>query len=150
MTAPRRIFVHYSRASQEWETPRELFNALDAEFHFTLDVAASPENAKCAQYYTALDDGLSADWGHAVCWCNPPYGAAVAKWIRKAWAASLYGATVVCLVPARTDTAWWHDYAARGECRFLRGRVPFVRKDGQRSRAPFSSAIVIFRPQEPA
>lgn len=145
MTAPAGIFVHYSAARQDWETPPDLFARYNVRFDFTLDVAASPDNAKCARYFDAAADGLTQDWGREVCWMNPPYGAAVAKWIRKAYEASLAGATVVCLVPSRTDTNWWHEYAMRGEIEFLRARVKFVRTDGQRSRAPFPSAIVVFR-----
>lgn len=147
MSAPAGIFVHYSRARQDWETPPELFAQLHAEFGFTLDVCADAANAKCVCYFSEEHNGLAQDWGYDVCWMNPPYGAAVAHWIAKAGSAARAGATVVCLVPARTDTAWWHDHVqGHAEVRFLRGRVPFVRSDGQRSRAPFPSAIVIYRP----
>jgi phage N-6-adenine-methyltransferase len=114
--------------ADDWETPPEVFGPLDREFGFTLDVAASAANAKCAAFLTTDDDGLVADWGANVCWCNPPYGAIIGRWVRKAWLASKYGATVVMLVPARTDTAWWHDYAIKGDVRFLRGRVYFLRR----------------------
>jgi phage N-6-adenine-methyltransferase len=121
-----------------------LFAALDAEFGpFTLDVCATPENAKCARYYSHRDDGLRQRWAGRV-WCNPPYGRAISHWLKKAWESAQAGETevVVCLVPARTDTKWWHDYAACGEYRFLAGRVRF---GGAAHNAPFPSAVVVFR-----
>ncbi len=131
-----------SSARSEWETPPELFAKLDAEFHFGLDVCASAENAKCAIYFVKETDGLSQDWATRICWMNPPYGREIVKWIRKAYESSLNGATVVCLVPSRTDTRWWHEYVVKGEVRFLRGRVRFV---GAKAGAPFPSAVVVFR-----
>ena len=132
--------VHYSSKTTEWSTPDALFGDLDREFHFTLDVCASPENAKCERYYTVDDDGLRQPWS-GVCWMNPPYGRVIGGWMKKAYESSLKGATVVCLVPARTDTQWWWDYATKGEIRFLRGRIRF---GGGQGDAPFPSAIVIF------
>jgi phage N-6-adenine-methyltransferase len=108
----------------DWETPPEFFARLDGEFRFTLDAAASPVNAKCVRYFTKADDGLSQDWGSETVWINPPYGKTVTpKWIRKAYTASLAGATVVCLVPSRTDAAWFHEYATNAEVRFVKGRL---------------------------
>lgn len=101
--------VHYSSASDEWETPQDLFDALDSEFGFDLDVCALPSSAKCEHYFTPERDGLAQNWT-GTCWMNPPYGDAIAAWVRKAWESSRLGATVVCLVPARVDTAWWWDY----------------------------------------
>lgn len=148
MTAPAGVFVHYSQARQDWETPAELFDPLDAEFRFELDACATWENRKCDFYFSAFDDGLSRSWQKRVVWCNPPYGREIGKWVAKARHEAARGATVVCLVPARTDTAWWHEnVAGHAEVRFIRGRVPFVRTDGQRSRAPFPSAVLIFRPE---
>jgi len=135
--------VHYSSRTDEWETPLALFNALSDEFGgFDLDVCATPENAKCSKYFTKVEDGLAQEW-HGKCWMNPPYGRAIGSWMRKAHES---GAFVVCLVPARTDTAWWHEYAMRGEIRFLRGRVRF---GGGKHCAPFPSAIVIFGKNKP-
>lgn len=135
-----------SSATPEWATPRALFDALDAEFRFTIDACAVPENAKCRLFYSPEDDGLSQPW-HGRVWCNPPYGRGIGAWIKKAWGSAQAGATVVLLIPSRTDTAWWHDYCARGEVRFLRGRVKFERTYGGKSEsAPFPSAIVVFRP----
>jgi phage N-6-adenine-methyltransferase len=141
--------VHYSAKRPDWATPPELFAKWDAEFGFTLDAAALPHNAKCARYFTPDDDGLAQSWGTETVWVNPPYGAQIAAWMRKAWQSSKYGATVVLLVPARTDTRWWHDHAMKGEIRFLRGRIKFV---GATASAPFPCALVIFRaqPQERA
>jgi phage N-6-adenine-methyltransferase len=119
-----------------------LFDRLHARFGFTLDVCATPDNAKCARYFTRADDGLAQTWSGRI-WCNPPYGRQVGAWMRKAWeAAQSTAQLVVCLVPARTDTAWWHQYAMRGEIEFLPGRLRFGEAT---SGAPFPSAIVVFR-----
>lgn len=135
------IAVHFSSECHTWATPPDLFAELDREFGFTLDVCALPENSKCERFFTPDDDGLSQPWD-GICWMNPPYGREIGRWMRKAFEESQRGATVVCLVPARTDTAWWHDWAMKGEIRFLRGRVRFV---GAKANAPFPSALVIFR-----
>jgi phage N-6-adenine-methyltransferase len=133
----RRRSVHFSSKSVEWSTPQDLFDEFDAEFGFGLDVCATAENAKCARYFTRADDGLARQWAGS-CWMNPPYST-IAAWVRKAWESAQAGATVVCLVPSRTDTAWWHDYCARGEVRFLQGRLRF---NGAKT---FASAVVVFR-----
>jgi phage N-6-adenine-methyltransferase len=125
-----------------WETPQALFDRLNTEFGFDLDVCALPQNAKCHRYYSPEVDGLKQEWS-GVCWMNPPYGRTIKEWIRKAYEASRQGATVVCLVPARTDAGWWHDYCAKGEIRFIRGRLKF---GGAKFNAPFPSAVVVFRP----
>lgn len=128
-----------------WETPKDFFDELDAEFHFTLDTCALPENAKCERYFTPEDDGLSQPWT-GVCWCNPPYGRGIQKLVRKALHASRNGATVVMLVPARTDTKWFHDcILPNAEVRFLRGRIRFLIDGVQIGCAPFPSMLVIFR-----
>lgn len=134
--------VMFSSATDEWPTPRAFFDHLNREFRFTLDVCATPDNAKCSAYFTRDDDGLSREWS-GVCWMNPPYGSEIGAWMRKAYESAQAGAVVVCLVPARTDTAWWHDYAMKGEIRFVRGRLRFG--DAEAS-APFP-AVVIFRPK---
>lgn len=138
--------VHFSSASDLWSTPQAFFDAYNDEFGFTLDPCCTHENAKCDRYYTAHKDGLSQDWSGEIVWMNPPYGRTIEKWMRKALESSQNGATVVCLVPARTDTRWWHENAMRGEIRFLRGRLKF---GGNKNPAPFPSAVVIFRPPEP-
>ena len=134
--------VWASSATDEWATPQDFFDRLNAEFRFTLDVCALPHSAKCADYFTPETDGLAQEW-RGVCWMNPPYGRAISRWMRKAFEASLAGATVVCLVPARTDTAWWHDFAMRGEIRYVRGRLKF---GNAKNSAPFPCAVVVFRP----
>ncbi|ABR91761.1 phage N-6-adenine methyltransferase [Janthinobacterium sp. Marseille] len=135
--------VHFSSATPEWYTPQSTFDVLNAEFGFTLDPCCTHENAKCDRHFTMAENGLSQDWSNEVTFMNPPYGREIKEWMRKAYESSLSGATVVCLVPARTDTAWWHDYSIKGEIRFLRGRLKF---GGAKTNAPFPSAIVIFRP----
>lgn len=136
--------VHFSSARSNWGTPQSFFDDCNRRFGpFELDVCASPENAKCELFFTEEVDGLAQNWGSAVCWMNPPYGRQIGQWMRKAYESSLRGATVVCLVPARTDTKWWHDYAMKGEIEFIRGRLKF---DGHKNCAPFPSALVVFRP----
>lgn len=132
--------VYASSATCEWETPQDFFEKLNEEYHFVLDVCATPENAKCERYFTKEQDGLKQEWS-GVCWMNPPYGKGIGNWMRKAYESTFGGATVVCLVPARTDTAWWHDYAMKGKITFIRGRLKF---GGQKNSAPFPSAIVVF------
>jgi phage N-6-adenine-methyltransferase len=135
--------VHFMSEKMDWGTPQELFDRLNQEFHFTLDICALPENAKCKRFYSPKENGLQQKWS-GVCWMNPPYGREIEQWMQKALQESERGATVVCLVPARTDTEWWHKYALHGEIRFIRGRVKF---QGADATAPFPSAIVIFRDQ---
>lgn len=131
--------VMFSSKSNLWETPQDFFDQLDAEFHFETDVCATPENAKCERYFTPEIDGLKQEWT-GVCWCNPPYGREIGKWVKKA---SESDATVVMLIPARTDTAWFHDYICeKAEVRFVRGRLKFG--DGS-NYAPFPNLVVIFR-----
>jgi len=129
-----------SSTTDLWETPQVLFDELNAKYHFTLDVCAIPENAKCEKFFTPEQDGLRQEWT-GVCWMNPPYGRQVSGWVKKAYESSQKGATVVCLLPARTDTAWWHDYCMKGEITFIRGRLKFGQAQNS---APFPSAIVVF------
>ena len=123
-----------------WSTPRDFFDDYNAIYQFDVDVCATAENALCTKFYSPEDDGLSKEWC-GVCWMNPPYGREISKWMKKAYESSLHGATVVCLVPARTDTAWWHEYAMKGEIELLRGRLKF---GGSKNSAPFPSAVVVF------
>ena len=132
--------VHFSSKSDEWSTPQDLFDDLDAVFHFDLDACASRENAKCRRFFTRKDDALAQEW-KGVVWMNPPYGRQIGHFVKKAHDSSLNGATVVCLLPARTDTRWWHDYVIHGHVIFLRGRLKF---EGGPYSAPFPSAVVIF------
>ena len=134
-------------AHTDWQTPAEVWQPLDEEFGFTLDVAAAPDNAKCPRFYAADSDALARAWAPEICWMNPPYGYGLPVWIQKAHAEAQAGATVVALLPARTDTAWFHDHVlGHAEIRFIRSRVYFERPDGTKGRAPFPSMIVIWRP----
>lgn len=134
----------YSNRSDEWPTPQAFFDALDAEFDFTLDPCATRENAKCPIFFTKEQDGLRQDWGTHRVFCNPPYGRMMRAWARKCLEASSSGALVVLLAHARTDTRWFHDWVyGKAEIRFVRGRLRFG--DGRQS-APFPSLVAIFRP----
>lgn len=137
--------VHFSSKTNEWATPQDFFDRLDAEFNFTLDPCSDDSNAKCPTYYTKEDDGLSKSWADEVVFMNPPYGRAIAEWVRKAYVESREGALVVALIPARTDTRYWHDYVMKSdEIRLVKGRLKFG--DGRNS-APFPSAIVVWHPR---
>jgi len=134
--------VHYSSKTIEWETPQWLFDELNAEFNFVLDVCATLDNTKCKYYYTKENNGLEGIWG-GTCWMNPPYGREIGKWVKKAYEESKKGCCkVVCLLPARTDTRWFHDYIYnKAEIRFIKGRLKF---GGSKNSAPFPSMLVIF------
>jgi len=133
----------YSSATPEWSTPQDLFDRLDAEFHFTLDACATVMNHKCDLYFIELEDGLSKPWGGHTVWLNPPYGSTIGRWVAKAYTeAKDNGARVVMLLPSRTDTAWFHDYVMKAhELRFLKGRLQF---EGAPSSAPFPSVVAVF------
>lgn len=139
----------FSSATDEWATPRGLLEVIRQEYPITLDVCANADNAVCANYYGKEADGLAQPW-RGVCWMNPPYGRGIGAWIAKAARSAREGATVICLLPSRTDTAWWHDYCepvlrgrTPGEVVFLRGRLKF---GGCPNPAPFPSVIVVFKP----
>ena len=142
----------FSSESAEWPTPAPLFAALNAEFRFELDACASAANAKCERFWDRAADGLRQDWDGPT-WMNPPYGAEIGKWVAKAQRESRRS-VVVCLLPARTDTGWWHDHVMRAaEVRFIRGRLSFggVRQEERRAasgahNAPFPSVVAVFRP----
>jgi site-specific DNA-methyltransferase (adenine-specific) len=134
--------VHFSSKKQDWATPQPLFALLNDEFHFTLDAAASHENAKCRRYFTEIDDGLKQDWIGERVFLNPPYGAAVSRWLKKAYDEYRSGALVVCIVAARPDTSWWFEFCNRStEIRLLYRRVKFV---GPGNSPAFPTAAVIF------
>lgn len=135
--------IHYSSKSNEWATPQKLFDELDKEFNFTLDPCSTHENAKCSRHFTIEENGLEQDWSKDIVFMNPPYGREIKKWIKKAYEESLNGATVVCLIPARTDTTYWHDFIfdKADDIRFLRGRLKF---GNSKNSAPFPSAIVVY------
>ena len=135
----------FSSKTDLWETPQDLFDKLNNEFHFTLDVCATPENAKCDSFYTKEQDGLSHPW-KGVVWCNPPYGKQIGSWVRRGFFASQSGNTVVMLLPARTDTRWFHEYIyGKAEIRFIRGRLKF---GGSKNSAPFPSMVIVFMPHD--
>lgn len=134
----------FSSKTDLWSTPQELFDALNEEFHFTLDVCALPENAKCERFFTPEIDGLLQPWNGRV-WCNPPYGREIGAWVRRGYLAakSNVAEVVVMLLPARTDTRWFHEYIyKKSEIRFLKGRLKF---GNSQNSAPFPSMVVIFR-----
>lgn len=146
--------VHFSSATDDWATPQDLFDELNEEFGpFELDVCADFHNRKCDYYFSKENDGLKQDWSvRKRIWMNCPYGRGIIDWVRKAYEASCDGATVVCLLPARTDTRWFHDFIwdretnapythPRTQVRFLKGRVKF---GGHKNSAPFPSMIVVF------
>ena len=133
----------YSCNSVEWETPQNLFDQLNNEFHFTIDVCATSENAKCKRYYTKNENGLIQDWQNEIVWCNPPYGREINKWVEKAFNESAKGCVVVLLIPARTDTKYFHNFIYNiHEVRFIKGRLHFNNSDQP---APFPSMIVIMK-----
>ena len=132
----------------DWETPKELFDELDKEFHFTLDPCSSDLNAKCKKHFTIENDGLKQTWKNEVVFCNPPYGREISKWVKKSydeWKNN--NATVVMLIPARTDTKYFHSYIYHNaELRFLKGRVKFeINGDNFGKGATFPSMVVIFK-----
>lgn len=135
-------YVQFDSLSIKWATPQDFYEKLDQEFGFELDVCSTIENAKCSKFYTKAEDGLKQEWT-GVCWCNPPYGREIKHWMKKAYESSLKGATVVCLIPARTDTQWWHDYVIHAkEIRYVKGRLKF---GGATNSAPFASIVAVFQ-----
>ena len=133
--------VHFSSATDLWSTPQDFYDELNARFNLTLDPCATDENHKTAKYYTIQDDGLSQDWSGERVFMNPPYGREIGKWVEKA---ATSNTLVVCLLPARTDTRWWHDFIQdkASEVRFIKGRLKF---GGSKNSAPFPSVVVVFK-----
>jgi len=133
--------VLFSSSSTECETPQDFFDGLDEIYHFDLDAAATPQNTKCDRFYTKEDNALTQRWEGNV-WCNPPYGREIGAFVRKAYREAELGALVVMLLPARTDTRWWHDYIMKArEIYFVKGRLKF---SGSANSAPFPSAVAVF------
>lgn len=134
----------FTSTTDLWNTPQAFFDELNAEFHFTLDPCANDDNHKCDKYYTEQQDGLLQDWGGQIVFCNPPYGRAIGAWVRKCYEESRKPNTlVVMLIPARTDTSYFHDYIYhKAELRFIRGRLHFNEAP---QGAPFPSMVVVFR-----
>lgn len=134
----------FSSNSNEWYTPQDFYDKLNKEFSFNLDPCSTHDNAKCDKHFTVEEDGLKQDWGGHVVFMNPPYGREISKWVEKAYNESLKpNTTVVCLILARTDTAYYHDYifGKAKDVRFIRGRLKF---GGCKNAAPFPSAVVVF------
>lgn len=136
----------FSSKTDQWATPQDFFDTLDREFSFTLDPCADETNHKCNRYFTQEIDGLSQDWGGETVFCNPPYGRDIKNWVKKSRDEALKpNTTVVMLIPARTDTQYFHDYIYQKpnvEVRFIKGRLKFG--DSNNS-APFPSMVVVFR-----
>jgi phage N-6-adenine-methyltransferase len=136
--------VMFSSESSEWATPQEFYNELNKEFHFTLDPCATVENAKCDKFYTINEDGLKQNWGGETVFCNPPYGRGIKDWVKKCYEeAQKPNTTVVMLIPARTDTTYFHEfiYHKARQIRFIKGRLKFGNSDNS---APFPSMVVVF------
>lgn len=132
-----------SSNTNEWATPQLFFDELNVEFNFTLDPCSTHENAKCKKHYTIEQDGLLQDWSKDVVFCNPPYGRKIAEWVKKCYEENKKGATVVLLIPARTDTAYFHKYIYnQHEIRFIKGRLHF---NDSKQGAPFPSMVVVMR-----
>ena len=140
--------AYHQSIKMDYGTPWKVFREYDAEFHFTLDVCASAENAKCPRYFTEAQDGLVQDWGREICWMNPPYGDNLPDWMEKAYLSSLAGATVCCYVPSRTGVGWWHDWVVgKAEVRLRKGRTTFeIDGVAAQNSAGFPSVAVIYRP----
>lgn len=129
----------FSSAKEDWETPDELFEQYNRKYNFTLDVCADSKNHKCERYFTKEQDALKQNWDGERCWCNPPYGRTIGDFVKKAAESK---ALTVMLIPARTDTKWFHIYIyMHRPIEFIKGRIRFV---GAESTAPFPSMIVIF------
>lgn len=142
--------VLFSSASEEWGTPQDLFDELNSMYNFTLDPSASDYNHKCEKYFTKDDDGLSKSWSGETVFCNPPYGRHIGDWVKKAYDESLKGTKIVMLIPARTDTRWFHDYIYKKNnvrVEFIRGRLKFVdclNREKKANSATFPSMLVFF------
>ena len=139
-----------SSKSNEWATPQAFFDELNKEFNFTLDPAATAENAKCAKFYTQEQNGLIQDWSGETVFCNPPYGREIGKWVEKCYNEHVkHNVTVVMLIPARTDTTYFHEYIyKRAELRFVKGRIKFIQNGKEGDAAPFPSMVVIYKRKE--
>ena len=132
-----------SSNTDEWATPKAFFEELDKEFHSTLDPCSTDQNHKCSTYFTKEQDGLKQNWGGYRVYCNCPYGREISKWVEKAYNENKQGTLVVMLLPARTDTKWFHNWIYnQHEIRFIKGRLKF--NDGKNS-APFPSMVVVMR-----
>lgn len=136
----------FSSEKQDWCTPQQFFNELDAEFHFVLNAAATHQSSKCKRCFTPEDDGLIQSWDVGAVYCNPPYGKEIGLWVKKAYEEAQKGVTIVMLIPARTDTKYFHEYIYhKAEIRFVKGRLKFTDENGTpKGTAPFPSMVVIY------
>ena len=134
----------FSSKSDNWATPQSFFDELNKEFNFIIDVCADETNHKCEIYYNKVVDGLTKEWTNDAVWCNPPYGRAIGEWVKKAYEdQKKYSNVIVMLLPARTDTKWFHNYIyGKAEIRFIKGRLKFGNSN---TPAPFPSMVVIYR-----
>ena len=139
-----KMAIHFSSNSTVWETPQDFYERLNNVFQFDLDPCATSETAKCEKYFTEYENGLLQDWSGRSVFVNPPYGRGVVNWVKKAYEEGLKPhTTVVCLLPSRTDTKWWHNYCMKAdEIYFVKGRLKF---GNSKNAAPFPSAVVVFR-----
>ncbi len=138
--------VMFSSVKDDWETPQEFFKKLNQEFNFTLDPCANDKNHKCTRYFTKEQNGLVQSWNNEIVFCNPPYGKEIKEWVKKCYIESQSCATVVMLIPSRTDTSYFHDYIyGKAEIRFIRGRLKF---GNSKNGAPFPSMVVIYKNKE--
>jgi site-specific DNA-methyltransferase (adenine-specific) len=139
--------VMFSSKSKVWETPQELYDYLSYDYKFTLDPCASANNTKCKKFYTEDDDGLTKSWEGETVFMNPPYGRDIKKWLKKAYTEGQKPNTVVvCLIPSRTDTKYWHDYCMKAwKIHFIKGRLKFKNGTGSNNSAPFPSAVIVFK-----
>lgn len=138
--------VMFSSVKDDWETPQEFFKKLNQEFNFTLDPCANDKNHKCTRYFTKEQNGLVQSWNNEIVFCNPPYGKEIKEWVKKCYIESQSCATVVMLIPSRTDTSYFHDYIyGKAEIRFIRGRLKF---GNSKNGAPFPSMVVVYKSKE--
>lgn len=139
----------FSSKDMTWETPKEIFNELNKEFNFSLDPCCEINTAKCNKFYTSKENGLIQDWQGENVFVNPPYGREIVEWVKKSYNTiynQIHNGLVVMLIPARTDTKWFHEYIyGKAEIRFLKGRIKFLQDGKQKDAAPFPSMIVIFK-----
>ena len=137
--------VMFSSSSDEWATSQDFFDKLNEEFRFTLDPCANAENHKCDKYFTKEQNGLVQDWSTERVYCNPPYGRGIGEWVAKC---SKHNGLAVMLIPARTDTKWFHEYVYQKpnvEVRFIKGRLKFGNSSNS---APFPSMVIVFNKEK--
>jgi site-specific DNA-methyltransferase (adenine-specific) len=140
----KNIKTMLSSESVEWGTPQGLFNELNESYNFTLDPCATPLNAKCQKFFTKEQDGLIQSWENETVFCNPPYGRDMPKWIKKCYEESSK-ATIVLLMPSRTDTKYFHDYVlGKAHLAFIKGRLKFEGLQKGSGSAPFPSLLAFY------